>query len=121
MKINRQGITRIVLVFRDYVIKIPNFLYQQEHFLAGCYANYMERHYYKLFSSMKNKNVSDLLAPSIWCSWFGLVQIQAKCEKKLEDLTDGEIEKYKDWCGTDSKKENFGIYKDRLVCLDYGK
>ena len=38
---------------------------------------------------------------------------------KLEHLTDEEIEKYKDLHNGNFKKENFGYYNNKLVCLDY--
>ncbi len=121
MKIDRKGITRIVFIFDKFVIKIPNFLHQHDHFLIGCVANWSERCVTKIFSKMDDKTLIWKVVPTLWCSWFGLIQVQAKCEPKLEDLTDEEIEFYRDFCGTDSKKENFGWYKGRLVCLDYGQ
>jgi hypothetical protein len=59
------------------------------------------------------------VTPSYFCSWFGLIQIQARCEPRLENLTEEEIHFYKDLHCGDYKKENFGYYKNKLVCLDY--
>lgn len=117
MKINKRGITRIVFIFKNFVIKIPNFRYKHNHFLQGCYANWSEREYTKNFKCLPQ--FYNLIAPSYFCSWFGLIQIQAKCQPKLEDLTEEEKLIYINLCGTDNKKENFGWYKKRLVCLDY--
>jgi hypothetical protein len=61
----------------------------------------------------------DKVAPSLFCSWFGLLQIQSRCEPKLEDLTAEEIEIFRDLHKGDFKSQNFGYYKGRLVCLDY--
>lgn len=117
MKIDIKGTTRIVFVFKNFVIKIPNFTHCHQHFLQGCYANWSERQFCKSFKGVEN--IIWRVAPSYWCSWFGLFQIQAKCEPKLEHLTKEEVEEFKDLHGGDYKKENFGWYKGRLVCLDY--
>lgn len=120
MKIDRKGVTRIVFIFSNFVIKIPNFSNCHQHFLQGCYANWSERQFCKSFKDIEPKeNFIWKVAPSYFCSWFGLLQIQAKCEPKLEHLTKEEMEFYKDVSGTDNKKENFGWYKGRIVCLDY--
>ena len=114
------GITRIVFLLKNFVIKIPNYNYSHSHFLQGCYANWSERKYYKEFSKADyEENKVRYVAPSYWCSWFGLIQVQAKCEPMLEDLTEEEKEIYYPLSGSDNKKENFGWYKGRLVCLDY--
>ena len=120
MKIDLKGITRIVFIFKHFVIKIPNFLYYHQHFLQGCYGNWSERNYYKshIKATYKN-NMVNYVAPSYFCSWFGLIQIQAKCEPMLENLTLEQQIFYEPLCSTDNKKQNFGWYKGKLVCLDY--
>lgn len=117
--IHLNGCTRIVFLVGRYAIKIPNFLYCHQHFLQGCYANWSERVLCKTFKNRVDPNFINLVAPSYFCSWFGLFQIQARCEPKIEDLTQDEIELYEPLCGGDYKKENFGWHKGRLVCLDY--
>ncbi len=120
MKIDLKGTTRIVFLTKKYAIKIPNFKYCHQYFLQGCYANWSERNYYKIHSKANyENNMSEWVVPSYWCSWFGLIQIQAKCKPMLRDLTKKEKDFYHPLCGTDNKKENFGWYKERLVCLDY--
>jgi hypothetical protein len=119
MKI-KKGVVRIVFVFKSIVIKIPNFRYSHNHFLQGCCANWKERKYCKDFKDANYEgNMYEYVAPSFYCSIFGLIQIQAKCEPMLEDLKEEQKIFYKPLCGTDNKKENFGWYKNRLVCLDY--
>ena len=114
MQIVNKGITRLVILIGDYAIKIPNYRYEHNHFLKGCTANWNEREFYKNRCSMRL-----WVAPSYFCSWFGLFQIQARCIEMDRHLTNKEKSFYKPLCGTDFKKENFGYYKDRLVCLDY--
>lgn len=120
MKIDLKGITRLVFLVGKYAIKIPNFKYQHDHFLQGCVANWSERKYCKNFKNAKYEgNMYEWVAPSLFCSWFGLIQFQRRCEPYLKTLTKKEKEFYKPLCGTDNKKENFGLLKGKLVCLDY--
>lgn len=122
MDIDLKGCTRIVFKFKRFVIKIPNFLYEHDHFLKGCAANWSERGYYKVHSKVIYEgNMSEYVAPSYFCSWFGLIQVQAYCNPKLTNLTEEEKGFYKPLCGTDNKKENFGYYKGKLVCVDYAE
>lgn len=115
------GVTRLVILIGNYAIKIPNFTKEHRHFLYGCYANYSERNYCKVFKPI-NEEMSkfyNLVAPSYFCSWFGLIQIQGRCKPINRHLTKKEINFFKDVHGGDYKKENFGYYNDKLVCLDY--
>lgn len=116
----KKGITRIVFVFKNFVVKIPNFTCSHNHFLQGCYANWSERKYCKDFkNAIYDGNMYEWVAPSYYCSAFGLFQIQAKCQPLYKDLTNKQKKFYKPLCGTDNKKENFGYYKGKLVCIDY--
>ncbi len=118
MQIDIKGSSRIVFKFKHYVIKIPNFLVCHLHFLYGCYGNWSEREYYKRCKKISDKLHIELLSPSYFCSWFGLIQIQARCKERLEYLTEEEKDIFKD-ITTDIKCQNFGYYKGKLVCLDY--
>jgi len=117
MKVKINGITRIVFLFGKYAVKIPNIRYSQKHFVQGCLANIKERDYFK--NHKYEGSLVDYVSPSLFCSWLGLFQIQSRCEPKEESLTDKEKEFFKPLCGSDNKKENFGYYKNNLVCLDY--
>ena len=120
VKLEAKGITRIVFLVSRFAIKIPNHRYGHRHFLQGCYANWSERKFCKDFKNADYpENMYQYVAPSYFCSWFGLFQIQARCEPYNEDLTEKEKEFFKPLCWGDNKKENFGILKGRLVCLDY--
>jgi hypothetical protein len=115
--ISLQGCSRIVFFFGDYAIKIPNFTVCHSHWLQGCHGNWSERILYKS-STRYGIELKHLLAPSYFCSWFGLFQIQAKCQPKLEHLTEEEKTMFKG-ITSDIKKENFGYFKNNLVCFDY--
>lgn len=106
----KYGITRIVFLIGKYAIKIPN-PKRHLHFLQGCYNNYSERYYCKTVKGTEDYN---LIAPSYFCSWFGIIQIQAKCEP-IQNIEYGVFINLTD----DHKPENFGLYNGRVVCLDY--
>lgn len=118
LKLNKQGVTRLVFIFRRFVIKIPNFTVQHDHFLSGCCANWNERKRWKIFHPCNDVDFGKKIAPTLFCSWFGLIQIQARCEILHRHLSEEEVEYFKD-VTTDIKCQNFGYYKGRLVCVDY--
>lgn len=112
----RNGITRLVFVFKKFVVKIPNFTYEHDHFLIGCRANWSERKCWQQWKG--NYEVRNMLCPSLFCSWFGLIQIQARAKIMERDLYEVELIPFGDLT-RDTKKENFGYYKGRIVCVDY--
>jgi hypothetical protein len=118
MVINKNGVTRLVFVFKDYVVKTPKFTYSHSHFLNGCYANWSERMFCKVWRNCKKPNLYRLVAPTIWCSWFGLIQIQRKVVILDRNLTARETKRFSCIC-SDIKIDNFGHYNGRLVCVDY--
>lgn len=116
----KRGITRLVFFVGKYAIKIPNVNNGMCNFLEGCLSNWKERKYYKQFINADyNGNMVEYAAPSLFCSWFGFIQLQKRCYPLLRDLTSDEKEFFKPLCGTDNKKENFGFLNGKLVCLDY--
>lgn len=119
MEISRSGITRIVFLFGNFVIKIPNFTVHHRHFLQGCYANWSERTTYKYWKKYNYKELYQLVCPSYFCSWFGLIQIQKRIRVLDRELTKDEVYMFRGIAGQDIKKENFGYYHGRIVCLDY--
>jgi hypothetical protein len=125
----RFGVYRIVFLFGNYVIKIPNLIYDHRHFIYGCYCNYNERISYKIWKKQGCRVVRDntggnddylheLVAPSLYCSWFGFLQIQKRCIILERELTIGEKMRFKIVC-KDIKPDNFGIINEKVVCLDY--
>lgn len=113
----KKGVTRLVFRVGNYVVKIPNFTYNHLNFLNGCYSNWSERSYYKMFKN--NLEYLNKVAPSRFCTWFGLIQIQDYCRPLERNLSSLELDYFKDVRGGESKPENFGIYKNKIVCLDY--
>ena len=111
----KRGVTRLVFLVGRYVIKIPNFTNSHLHFLNGCYANYSERNYCKMFSKMPE--FLNLVAYSYFCSWFGLIQIQ---QRTIICSDDDYInyEKFITVC-SDCKPINFGSIDNIIVCVDY--
>lgn len=117
MKIT-SGVTRIVFIFDRFVIKIPNFTCQWNHFLLGLLANINEDKAWKNAEFHFNGDVSHLLCPVIWYSWGGWVLVM---EKAIVCDNNEEID-YKIWENNhfwDNKPSNFGYYKGRLVKIDY--
>lgn len=119
MKINRTGITRIVLEFKFFVIKIPNFSYQWSHFLQGLLSNMNEDKSYRWSSK------PELLCPVIWSSWGGWMLVMKKAIpcKYLDE--GGEEIDYSKWIvegyGGDDKPDNYGYLDGKIVKLDYGQ
>lgn len=109
------GCTRIVFILKTIVIKIPNFLYQHNHFLQGCYANWSERYFTKIF---KNNILIEKVAPTLFCSYFGLISIQKKVIELNRNLTTEEINHFQE-ITSDIKIQNFGYLNNKLVCIDY--
>jgi hypothetical protein len=126
MVIKKNGLTRIVLVFNNFVIKIARYNYSYEHFLKSILANLTE---YDVYT--KHKDRTDL-AKIYFKSPFGLFLVMERLnvenyEGKQEALFHLK-EKYKDdeikevMC-SDVKVDNFGFRDDNkgeLVRLDYG-
>ncbi len=119
MKVIKRGITRIVILIGNYAFKIPNFKYQHNHFLKGCYCNWNERYYTKQSKGYIGEGFFSKIAPTLFCSWFGLISIQKRVEILTEDLTDEQWEEMKEFI--ECKKENYGYLNGKLVCVDYGE
>ena len=117
MIVKTNGITRIVFLTNKYAIKIPNPFNNHVNFLSGCYANWKERMYYKSWKQSQYY-LKDLVVPTLYCSLFGLVSIQYKCEQLERELEEDEENTFLN-VTEDTKSENFGYYDKVLVCLDY--
>lgn len=113
-----KGVTRIVILLGRYAIKLPNPFNGHFNFLLGCCSNFKERNLYKKCRTYKP--ISDLICPSYFCSYFGLIQIQKRCVVNKRELTEEELERFESVRNGESKPNNFGYIKnERLICLDY--
>lgn len=119
VKIHTNGVTRIVILIGKYAIKVPNFTYSHDNFLKGCSANWNERAFCRMFKNTTGTEIYHRVAPSYFCSWFGLIQIQARCNPYADSLSKTALEYLFNQVCTDIKSDNIGIYKGRLVCFDY--
>jgi len=137
MKINRTGVSRIVLEFKNFVIKIPNFTYSWYHFIWGICSNIEENQCWKWNSGKYEKGKSHLLCPVKWCSYGGWILIMQKANIKRHEIEvrnlplstippeEETIIRYKEWIeagfGGDDKCDNYGYIEDRLVKIDYSR
>lgn len=112
-----KGITRIVISFFGLSFKFPNPINGHVFFLQGCLSNYKERQFYKEFKNYHP--ISDLICPSYFCSYFGLLQIQKQCSVNTRELTEEELKHFEVVRNGESKPANFGFIDNKLVCLDY--
>lgn len=113
----KTGESRLVICVGKYAIKIAKLSTQKQcfkKFIHGCRANKHEHHYY-----MNRCTLFKHVAPSIFCSMFGLIQIQTRCKQNYINLTNSQKELFATLCGNDNKPTNFGWLNGNLVCLDY--
>jgi hypothetical protein len=121
MRVNRKGVTRLVIELERVVIKIPNFTCQWNHFLIGLLANIKENTAWKTSKLRDEGDLSYMLCPVKWCSWGGWVLVM----EKAVPCDDGEEIDYMQWIyvdyGGDDKPCNYGWLDGILVKLDYGQ
>lgn len=113
MKINRGGVTRLVIEFDRVVVKIPNFTYSWYNFIQGLLGNMNEK---RNWSYTNNP----LLCPILWVSWGGWILVMEKA--LIFEEEDAELD-YSPWreCGLggDDKPTNYGVLRGRMVKVDY--
>jgi hypothetical protein len=130
MKI-RRGSRRIVFVFKDYVIKIPNFINGWVSFIAGIRENLEERYWW----NPNHKWEQTTLAEIFWADRFGFIvkmerldttltaDIEYRPKEDYKLLSDLYIlkERWKSHSFVDDiNLSNVGYRKDKLVIFDYG-
>lgn len=129
----KKGTTRIVIIFKTSVIKIPNFSYSWTNFITGVLANIRERDTWRW--NMSRPEILELLAPVLWCSWGALILVMKKAdvegyEQYIRSLPETDLDyreqrllDYKKWIdaglGGDDKPDNYGYLEGRLVKIDY--
>lgn len=123
MRIDRKGCTRLVFIFKNIVIKVPNFTCQWNLFLRGLLANMQEDQTWRWNSGVNEGGNSHLLCPVIWCSWGGWILVMKKAEVFDMDAPHDIID-YQIWrtagFGGDDKPCNYGMLEGRVVKIDYG-
>lgn len=125
MEINRQGCTRIVILTKNYAIKIPNFLGGYKSLLNGLTANLQEKELSKLKWSQ--------LCPVIFSFLFSFVIVMPKCrelsndefcnldlETCLEDPYMIKIYQNGYHIKVENKTNSFGWLNGKIVVFDYG-
>ena len=110
-----KGTNRIVLLIGKQAIKIPNIVNGHLLFLYGCYSNYNERSFCKKFKCIPE--LYNKVCPSLFCSWFGLLEIQYRCIP-ISSISEVELNRLSCING-ESKPSNYGIFKGKIVCVDY--
>ena len=126
-KFIKTGSSRKVFLIGKYAIKIPNF-YSHKTFLNGCRDNWSERIFYRDFKGVycdteylgkpRRRDLTELVVPSLFCSWFGFIQVQLRVVELERDLTSYEVDRFQGVC-KDIHRSNFGILKGRILCFDY--
>lgn len=121
MKINLNGVTRIVIELRRVVIKIPNFTTQWDHFIRGILANINENQTWKWNSGDYEKGKSHLLCPVLWCSWGGWFLIMKKVDSLItdENIHLWDCQEHKIYFKGDDTVSNYGFLDGKLVKIDY--
>lgn len=124
IRVNRKGVTRIVIELKTVVVKIPNFTCQWNHFLLGVIGNIQESQTWKWNSGLYEKGTSHLLCPVLWCSWGGWILVMQKAKtlsrQDWENMQEYTTEHRKHY-GGDDNMANYGILNGKLVKLDYAE
>lgn len=126
MKLNTNGVTRLVILTENYAIKFPRFDYGWRLFIEGVRSNLNERELWKIAQVPGNKinNVKSYLCPVIWTSWGAWIIVMPKCEpaKTPAEFAEIWITAFNVLYGIvgDIKDDNFGYLKGLPVMFDYG-
>lgn len=120
MRICLKGVTRIVIVLKSVVIKIPK-LVQWDHFIRGILSNIDENRTWKYNSGKYERGASHLLCPVIWCSWGGWILIMKRATPLTrEDWDKVNFHNHVRIFPGDDTISNYGFLDSRLVKIDYG-
>lgn len=116
MKLNRQGCTRLVIEFRNFVVKVPNFTYSWLHFLCGLVANINEARTWKWHER------KDLLCPILWASWGGWFLVMRKVRVlTIDEYAAANLEDHFTHFPGDNKANSYGYLDNKIVKIDYGQ
>lgn len=121
MTLNRQGVTRLVFIFDKFVVKIPNFTCQWNHFLKGIIANIEESKTWQYNSGKYERGLSYLLCPVLWCSWGGWVLVMKRAQMlTIKDWGTVTVPEHKKHFPGDDTLSNYGWLNGKVVKVDYG-
>ncbi len=124
MKLDWRGGSRLVILTKNYAIKIPKFTYTWEHFIKGILSNLREIKLYKLILKGDKHwiDVAEYFAPIVWSSWGGfiVVMIRADTSKvKTKDIL--LLQKMLKYLVNDLTDDNIGKINNKVVCIDYAE
>lgn len=122
MLINTLGASRLVIVLKNIVIKIPTPFNGWHHFIIGILGNITENKCWKWNSGVFEKGHSYLLCPVLWCSWGGWILIMRKADKILtyDEAWERDLSKHIEHFPGDDTGPNYGILNGNIVKIDYG-
>lgn len=123
MKLIKTGITRWVIITDKYAIKFPNPSYSIQHWLKGWLANISERNIWVAFNSegIEDQKIKYILCPVLKQYIWGFISIMPRCSPVPENEFPEENPYLDIVSWGDYKIDNYGIYKNRMVCFDYGQ
>ena len=122
--VNRNGITRTVILTKRHAIKFPTIRYGWGKFLYGLLSNIDEARFAPLSDHFK-------LCPTIYSAPGGWMNIQPRCQPLTDDewhSVELQSDAYSEhgqhtWQGMncDFKRDNFGTLNGSIILLDYGQ
>jgi len=113
MKINQQGITRLVFITDKYAIKVPRITRGWSMLIQGIFSNLSEANCWKMNSDPYNPGCEHLCPVLFSFMGFILVMPYVSICVNQEELP-AEIDP-----GEDRHHRNYGWYQGRIVCVDY--
>lgn len=132
----KTGSSRVVFIFKNFVIKIPKF-WRISRFALGIVENLTERYWYCADNTVKTMDINKYpLAPILYASSNGLIMIMQRADVVTEKSYKGmipfdqarfvrDMEQLEAWVkGFDFKHDlrmgNIGYIGSKLVMVDYG-
>lgn len=112
MKINQQGITRLVFITDKYAIKVPRVTRGWSMLIQGIFSNLSEANCWK--NNCFDGHTSPTLCP-VKFSFMGFILIMPRVSicSDASELPEAEDP------GEDRHYRNYGWYMGRVVCVDY--
>lgn len=113
MKINQQGITRVVVLIGRYAIKFPRVTRGWSMLIQGIFSNLSEANCWRNNCFDGNDGHPGLCPVKF--SFMGFILIMPRVEILSDE---SELPQAED-LGEDRKAINYGRYMGRVVCVDY--